>query len=393
MTRPTVPERFLQVAEARARFGASIDRLGAFLWRADPLADEAVESLASLPQRQALIERGLQEGVASIPEAPAAFRRFVEETQRVPFWVDWDILDRAGATFMRTGFFGGVVLGCKSLVSGYCSPGGNKPLVFTGQLREQASRRLNETSRYVVEVCRRGGLKPGAPGAVITLKVRLMHAQVRRMILRSGRWNENQWGTPANQHDMAGTLLLFSQVALEGLAQFGFQFTHTERDEIYQLWRYAGHLMGTEEELIPTCEREALRLSEMFRVTMAPPDEDSRALSAALMEAPLTRAKTPEEIARAKRVAAFSFGVSRALMGDELADQLGFPRDLWRFSVPALRAFLSRATKLGRAIPGLEDFATTRGQRYWEWVLQEGGDHKEFHLPQKLRAVPAAPAQ
>jgi hypothetical protein len=44
---------------------------------------------------------------------------------------------------LRTGFLGGIVLGFRSLVAGYCSPAGNKPLAFSGRLREAAPRRLS----------------------------------------------------------------------------------------------------------------------------------------------------------------------------------------------------------------------------------------------------------
>ena len=40
------PTRFVHLEEARRRFGARVDRLGAFLDAGDPLADAAVEVLA-----------------------------------------------------------------------------------------------------------------------------------------------------------------------------------------------------------------------------------------------------------------------------------------------------------------------------------------------------------
>ena len=47
------------------------------------------------------------------------------------------------------------------------------------------------------------------------------------MILRSGRWDAERWGAPINQHDMAGTQLLFSLAVLEGLRTLGFRITTT----------------------------------------------------------------------------------------------------------------------------------------------------------------------
>jgi hypothetical protein len=45
---------------------------------------------------------------------------------------------RGGEVLLRHGFFGGIVLGFRCLVAGYCSPAGNKPLAFSGRLREAA---------------------------------------------------------------------------------------------------------------------------------------------------------------------------------------------------------------------------------------------------------------
>src|SRR5262249_52906161 len=147
-------------------------------------------------------ERGLRgEALAS---APAAVRQLIEEATHVPAWVDWPTCDRGGELLLRAGPLGGAVLGTRSLVLGYASPGGNRPLVFSGRLTEQAGRRLNETARFVQAVCRPGGMRPFADGWQITLKVRLIHAQVRKMLLASPRWSSADWGLPINQHDLAG---------------------------------------------------------------------------------------------------------------------------------------------------------------------------------------------
>src|SRR5436190_2004130 len=83
----------------------------------------------------------------------------------------------------RRGLLGGLVLGARSLIYGYASPAGNKPLVLSGRLREAAAPRLHETSKFVSAIVRPGGLRPGGEGWRISVRVRLMHAQVRRMIL------------------------------------------------------------------------------------------------------------------------------------------------------------------------------------------------------------------
>lgn len=237
-----IPTRYTNLHEARARFGDRVDRLAPFLLRTDPLADDAVEAMSTLGPGAgfALLERILARGISDVPEAPAALRAFFAEGARVPAWVDWATVDRGGDVLLRAGILGGLVLGAMSLPLGYASPGGNKPLVFSGRLTEQAPRRLGETSRFVQAVSQPGGMRPGGDGLKITLKVRIMHAHVRRMLLRSGRWDTATWGAPINQHDMAATTLLFSLVVLEGLRRFGFALEPEEAERYMHLWRYVG---------------------------------------------------------------------------------------------------------------------------------------------------------
>src|SRR5690606_36167406 len=152
---------------------------------------------------------------------PAPLARLVAGCRDVPSWVDWEQIDRAGTVFFRAGVLGGIALGMRSLVYGYASPVGNKPLAFTGALEQKAQRRLAETSRFVAAVCEKGGLAPGRPGFSYSIHVRLMHAQVRKMALADERWDRERWGLPINQHDTLATVLLFSVVFLDGLERLG----------------------------------------------------------------------------------------------------------------------------------------------------------------------------
>ncbi len=276
----------MNAVEARRRFGEQVDHVGAFLSKGDALADAVVDAFATLPPGQGmrLVDRALKEGIDAVKNAPGPLRDFFDEVERVPAWVDSRAIERGGELLFRAGSFGGVVLGV-SLLYGYASPGGNKPLVFSGQLAEQAPRRLAETSRFVLATCTPGGLRRDGEGFAITVKVRLMHAQVRRMILASGRWDSTTWGLPINQHDMAGTSILFSFAAIESLRTLGFVFDEEEVHLYMQLWRYSGYLIGVDRDIAPTSEHDARRLKDIIRAIEGDPDDDGRSLSAALFRA------------------------------------------------------------------------------------------------------------
>jgi hypothetical protein len=372
---------------ARTRFGELADRLVPYLERTDPLADAAVAALAGQPaaEREAAIDAALNDAASPLSELGA----LVASARHVPLWLDETRLLRAHEVFLRAGLLGGIALGLCSLVHGYAAPAGNKPLAFSGRLKERADRRLAETGKFVTAVTEPGGLTPGALGWRSVLRVRLMHAQVRRLLLDSGRWSQDEWSQPINQHDMLATILLFSCVFIDGIRKLGVHVTAQEADDYQHLFRYVGELIGVEPTLLPTTHIEGMRLAQLIRLTQGAPDEDSRELVRALIEGPLRAAGNPEELKRAERQVAASRGLCRGLIGNELADALGLPRDRNRHLVTGIRLTLYGLETLRRNLPRVNDFVQHLGSRYWDATVRRGlgGVPARYELPQRLARV------
>jgi hypothetical protein len=387
------PSRYVNLSSARLRFGDRVDRLGQFLRKVDEPADRVVLAIESLPKGEGwrLFEQGLRGGSRAIPTAPSAIRDLLDEAAEVPAWVDWSTCDRGGEMLMRVGVLGGAVLGSHSLVLGYASPAGNKPLVLSGRLKEQAITRLNETARFVQAVSRPGGMRPFADGWQITLKVRLIHAQVRRMILRSGKWDENAWGAPINQHDMAGTTLLFSIAIMDGLRKLGVRIDSAEAERYIHLWRWVGRVIGVDPALLPVSEPDATRLADLIAATMAPPDQDSRDLTKALFDAAWIGAVTSKQRRDAARKVLFGTTLCRELVGEEMADALRVPRNTFRFAMPMVRRLVGGVERFTRAVPFAERGAIAAGTAYWDRVVEIGlqGATYEFALPSRLGSIAA----
>ncbi|MCR9162951.1 MAG: oxygenase MpaB family protein [Nannocystaceae bacterium] len=389
-----LPSRAVNLAEARARFGDLVDRFLPALERADPLADAVAHDFAALGRKdaRALLDRALREGIGAVPEAPRSLRALFAQLDHVPAWVDWAALDRASDVLFRSGFIGGTVLGAKSLVTGYCSPGGNKPLVFTGQL-ERSNRvgyRIAETCRFVVDVCERGGMRRFGRGFASTVRVRIMHATVRHLIAESGKFDERAWGAPINQHDMAATTMLFSQAYLDGIRAFGFALTPTEVDDFLHLWRYNGWVIGVEPELLPISEDQAHRLADLVACTQGPPDDDARMLVRSFVESPLSAAgDDPKARALARRHVALGYGFTRSLLGEAMADALELPRTATRFVVPGMRQVVGRMESLGRRIPGYDAKLIRAGRRYWDRTIELAlaGRIAQFMPPAELEGL------
>lgn len=371
---PLFPARFAPTEAQWQKYdNATLTRLGNLLTQSDPLADAVVAAFDDLPKGQgfALLERALAAGIDAVPEAPPALQALFASVDVVPGWVDRARQDRGGAVVLRAGFAGGIVLGLKSLMLGYASPGGNKPLVFSGRLQQQAPRRLAETSRFVQAVSQPGGLGRFAPGFAITLKVRLMHAQVRRLIQRSDRWQPELWGIPINQHDMLATVLLFSFALIEGLRDIGYGVTDSEAEDVVHLWRHVGFVMGVEPDELPHSHADACLHAEIIQATQGPPDEDARALAAALFSARaaiLAQAGSPRTAAR--HIAGMH-AVCRLLIGEPLASAMGIPRSPFDNLAKVVRPAAGLASRLNR-LPLWQGLALRAGDRYWDSAVAEG---------------------
>jgi hypothetical protein len=366
------PGRFLFAATARASFGPRVDRLGRLLFAGDPIADAAIDALGSYDRRtaHALIDAGARGGARAVSEAPEAVRAYFDALYTLPLWADRARADRGGRLLFRTSMLTGLVLGAKSLLLGYAAPGGNKPLVLAGGLLERAPQRLNETARYVRGVALPGGIFSGGEGFVITAKVRLMHAQLRRSLLTDARWKIQEWGVPANQHDMAATILLFSSELLSGLQALGVAIDAEERDDYMHLWRVAGHLMGVDPEILPANAGDAAELTAMIAATQGEPDADSRALAQALLESPSRAAVTEDERKNALRQIILFRVAARELLGDQMADALGVQPTPFRRAFPLFKRLIASGERVQKMVG--DGQAMKAGQTYWDNIRDLG---------------------
>ncbi|MCB9549189.1 MAG: DUF2236 domain-containing protein [Myxococcales bacterium] len=360
MTTPFV-ERYHHRAAARAEFGALADAYARFYRVGDPLADAVAAWLATDRGGRAALRAALAQGPG--PATPAPLAAFVDAAWTVPGWVDFPRM-RAGAHLQqRLGRLGLMILGAWGLVNGYHSAPAVKPLVFTGQLERLARRRLAETSHYVLTATADDALRPGRPGWQASLHVRLMHATVRRMIRERGGFDEDAWGLPINQADMAGTLVEFSAFIILGARQIGFRVTEEEAEGLVHLWRYAGYLGGVHADLLAHFDTAPRleRLAHLIKAVQPGPDADSVALTHA-MRRTITEGLTGRERLAADLVLRYHDGLSWALNVPPIAADLQVPHRRWRHVVRAGRPLIRAAEAARRWVPGLDAAAARSGR-------------------------------
>lgn len=387
MTQPPVfPERYVNRQEARRVYGPLADRFAESYWDVDPLADAAVEELSADGRAgHAKLERALRDGIDSVGDAGPRMRALFDEVERVPSWVDWDRVDLGARTYQRIGPSAMMILSAWSLMNGYHSAPAVKPLMFTKQLDVMAPRRLAETGRFVTEVAQLGGLRRGALGYTITVRVRLVHAMVRRGLRRSPEWRRSSWGEPINQADMVGTVIEFSLLVLEGARKMGFRFTEREASSVIHLWQLVGHLSGVSPWLIGELSPEprGVAFATLLRLIQPGPDADSLALADALRRVPMQMADDPFRRALAPWVSRYHDGLVRAFNGHRIADDLRVPNDGWQYAIWPTQVVIGALERVRERVPG----ATALAARVGNHLVRANVDHMLRGVEPEFRAA------
>jgi len=269
-------------------------------YRADPLADDAIARIlcgCDGEQRYdaiAIVNRelaawttnGVLDGWRASPATPAsiaaALEDFVAAARILPGWADPARIAGAEAVFVEMSMLSCTLLFCASLPECYVPVDLASVLHTAGQLEQHTDYRVRSTAAMIFPVMLRGGLTaPDGGGVAQVLKVRLIHATIRHLIMRGNPaavmaggepadtvaelapegpgmhralyargWNVAQHGLPINQEELAYTLLTFHYVFLRGLRRLGLALTPAEENAYLHGWNVVGHLLGIGQDLL-----------------------------------------------------------------------------------------------------------------------------------------------
>lgn len=315
----------------------------------DPLADGVVDVIMKKGEVSGVNHLFAQivKDSAIIPaDSPAELKEYFQQTSRLPGWADPALLALGQEFYIRNGIWISLLLSYKSLPECYACAKGAEVLFHTGRLNEHHgelntySRRIAETAQFVLYVMSPGALSSGGRGLRAVQKVRLIHAVIR-YYLKKQNWDISKFDEPINQEDMAGTLMSFSALILEGLEQLHIKVGVVEREAYVHCWRVIGHMMGLNDDLIPANSADALKLGHAILDNQAEESEHGKFLMDALL---VFQNKTMSPVMGKNT----NTRMMRLMMGKKLSDWLAVPA--------ADEKSILRLTKRIRTIASVAEF-------------------------------------
>ena len=317
----------------------------------DPEADPVVDLLFSMQgnERNRLVQGCMDQDEQIMRDAPEPVLNFFEKLDEVPEWFDPGVA-RAGIR----GFHANLDLLLQAFVAGVLVEGFtsyiSKSFVISGRLRTQGVRRLKQNNRHVMEIFLPNGLERYADGWKLSVRIRLVHAQIRRLLLCSEDWDADAWGMPLSAAHVGMAAADFSARMLMHSERMGAAFSKEEREGFMHVWRYSAHLMGVPETILYKNEWDALKLYDIGIRCEPPIDMDAIIMANSLVHSVPAVVGITGRDEREKLVKRI-FTISRALIGDDLADQLKYPKTPTWGVLPILRMRARYARTMRKMFP------------------------------------------
>ena len=201
--------------EARLVDKGTADNYIAHTLIGDPLGDAMAEDLAELESKESelLIQKIMNQEEGAMRDAPASLRRFFEDAETLPEWLNFADFRPGVRMFHRNSrvilaaFVAGV------LIEGFTTNIA-KSFFITGRVRDQGIRRLGQNNRHMTEIFLPGGLYREGDGWKLSVRIRIVHARMRYLLEPDGRVGDRSLGR-AHQRGASGLrhFRLFSAAA------------------------------------------------------------------------------------------------------------------------------------------------------------------------------------
>ena len=351
----------------------------------DSLGDDVMDELSTMSRQDEnrFITAGMHGNEDILAQAPGRLRDFFDEMKKPPGWLEPSVFDAGRRAFhdhsdlFIPAFFLVTVQNASSLIA--------KSFHATGRVISGFGlRRIRQNTRHFIEIMLPGSLVDQGDGWRLSVRIRLIHARLRKLIREGGGWNEEAWGAPISAAHQGLASANFSATMLSNAQKLGARMNEETRNSFMQIWRYASWLIGTPESLLfegdESRTREFQRIADMCE---PPPSRESAIIANALVQAlPEIAGKINPK--QQEKMLKHAYRVARAVLGNELADKLSFPRYHTAGLLQTLRLLRQVYGMTHKAAPNFA--GKWRGQNFVFLLEASMLDDLKYQLPDHVRA-------
>ncbi|MUM18523.1 DUF2236 domain-containing protein [Mycobacterium sp. CBMA271] len=267
------------------------------LWQGDELMDNVVNRFRRMGagEGRTILEQALDHGIGSVDIPPRELTDLFEQLDNSPAWFDPDMWERGRQLWNNASLASKIGMaigdGFGTLVGDEVSNATGR----TGRLVNDPLRRYLETLTWFHNMTYRGAMSRTSDPFKDTVRVRLMHAQVRAGLRRScGDDHFAHHGNPISNATMMAAALTFGLQPLLIDHAHGRTCTTSDLDAVLMYWGYIAYIFGVADELIPQNCAQALEAMDFTLAHAGGPSEWTDTMITTMIDGeragPLTRA-------------------------------------------------------------------------------------------------------
>lgn len=257
------------------------------LWQGDELMDAVVARFREIgmAEGRALLDQGLDHGIGAVDNPPSELVALFAQLDNPPDWYDpqlwetgrqlWNNASLAGKLGMVAGDTFGTFVGDEvAYATGQ-----------TGRFVHDFYRRNLETASWFRNMTYRHALARWADPFKDTVRVRLMHSQVRAGLRRT--WGDDQFarhGNPISNAMMMNAAISFGLQPLLIDHAHGRACSREDLDAALMYWAYIAYVFGVAGELIPKNTAQALEAMDFIVAYAGGPSQWTDTMIAAAVD-------------------------------------------------------------------------------------------------------------
>ncbi|MEO8815453.1 MAG: oxygenase MpaB family protein [Mycobacterium sp.] len=253
-------------------------------WQGDPLMDAVVRTFReiSMARGRKLLDQALDHGIDSLTDPPQELVDLFASLDNPPDWHDPQVWERGRKLWIDCSLAGKVGMGVQDAIGTFVGAEVSSAVGATGRFVNKAIVRNLESAQWFFEATKPSFLDRFGDEFKNTVRVRLMHSQVRIGLRNS--WGDEHFdfhGNPISTSTTMGAAVTFALLPILTDHNHGRTKSRADMDAAMLYWSYIAYVFGVAPEIIPTTAEDGIMLADYMTSTAGGPTNGTAKMTGA----------------------------------------------------------------------------------------------------------------
>lgn len=245
-------------------------------WQGDALMDAVVERFRqiSVKRGRRLLDQALDHGIDNVQDPPRELVDLFASLDNPPAWHDPVGWERGRRLWIDCSLAGKLGMGIQDAIGTFVGAEVSSATGATKRFVNAPLVRNVETAKWFHDATKPGFIDRYSPEFKETVRVRLMHAQVRLGLRRS--WGDEHFsvhGNPISTSTTMGAAVTFGLLPMLTDHNHGRRRSTVELDAVMRYWSYISYVFGVAPDIIPTTAQDGIMLADYMISTAGGPTD------------------------------------------------------------------------------------------------------------------------